>query len=390
VHLAKRLAQVPALFKGGQRTLVIKYLTHVNAEKRITWRVQWLDANGDSRRRSFRSRTADADSEQFAGELRDTGAQQVTRRAVIARRAHYIDPKGKHKSETYRLKTEAEKRLDQISADKRTGSYVDPARSRITIGEWAGRWLAARNNLKPSTQERYASILREHVVPRWGTTRLKAVGHGDVQEWVTKVSSTRAPATVHKVHRVLSLILTAAVNDGRLARNPAAEIDLPRVVAPEQEHLDHRQVAELADACGQHRLVVLFLAYTGCRFGEMAALRVGRLDLMRRRATIAESVTLVKGSQTWELRRATHAGTCQSPPFLVNDLAVLVAGKSPDELVFTGDKGGALRSQVFQRSVLSAPAYTHTNSDTPQLAWPSRRARTCRSSRRCSATSRRR
>jgi hypothetical protein len=34
---------------------------------------------------------------------------------------------------------------------------------------------------------------------------------------------------------------------------------------------------------------VLFLAYTG-RFGEIAALRAGRLDFLRRRALIAESV----------------------------------------------------------------------------------------------------
>jgi hypothetical protein len=37
------------------------------------------------------------------------------------------------------------------------------------------------------------------------------------------------------------------------------------------------------------------LAYTGVRFGEMAALRASRLDLTRGRATIAESVTVVQG-----------------------------------------------------------------------------------------------
>jgi CheY-like chemotaxis protein len=47
------------------------------------------------------------------------------------------------------------------------------------------------------------------------------------------------------------------------------------------------------------RLVVLFLAYTGVRFGEMAALRVRRIDLLRRRAMIAESVTLVRSEQIW-------------------------------------------------------------------------------------------
>ena len=46
---------------------------------------------------------------------------------------------------------------------------------------------------------------------------------------------------------------------------------------------------------GTYRLVVLFLAYTGVRFGEMAALRVGRLDLRRSRAVIVKSVTPVQG-----------------------------------------------------------------------------------------------
>jgi integrase len=42
-----------------------------------------------------------------------------------------------------------------------------------------------------------------------------------------------------------------------------------------------------------YRLIVLTLAYTGMRLGELAALRVDRLDFARRRAVIAESVTLV-------------------------------------------------------------------------------------------------
>src|SRR4051812_38941593 len=117
------------------------------------------------------------------------------------------------------------------------------------------------------------------------------VTHSAVQTWVSELAATRSAATVRKVHRVLSLILAMAVKDGRLVRNPAVGISLPRVVTAERTYLTHGQVHTLANACGPHRLVVLFLAYTGLRFGEMAALRVGRLDLMRRRATIAESVT---------------------------------------------------------------------------------------------------
>ena len=49
-------------------------------------------------------------------------------------------------------------------------------------------------------------------------------------------------------------------------------MNLPRVAIAERRYLTHEQVRLLAEECGPHRLVVLFLAYTGLRFGEMAAL----------------------------------------------------------------------------------------------------------------------
>jgi integrase len=174
--------------------------------------------------------------------------------------------------------------------------------------------LQGQAHLKPSTAERYAGIVREHIEPRWGTTRLADVSHAEVQRWVTELSAVRSPATVRKVHRVLSLVLNLAVKDGRLVRNPAARVSLPRVVAGERRYLTHAQVHELADECVPHRLVVLWLASTGCRFGEMAALRVGRLDLMRRRAVVAESVTVVNGAQVWGHTQGARAARGAHPP----------------------------------------------------------------------------
>jgi integrase len=181
------------------------------------------------------------------------------------------------------------------------------------VGVWAWRWLDGQTHLKPSTRERYAGILRAHVEPRWGSTRLADVSHSAVQAWSSDIASQRSAATTRKVHRVLSLVLAAAVKDDRLVRNPAAGISLPRVNVKERMYLSHEEVHQLAEACSPYRLVVLFLAYTGVRFGEMAALRVGRLDLMHRRAIIAESVTLVRGVQTWGTPKATSAAMYPSP-----------------------------------------------------------------------------
>ena len=99
---------------------------------------------------------------------------------------------------------------------------------------------------------------------------------------------TRADVPEHI--RALASPRVLAVRDGRLARNVAERINLPRTV--KAEHLAneggypstfsrHRSYAEREYET--YRLVVLFLACTGVRFGEMAALKVGRLDLARRR-----------------------------------------------------------------------------------------------------------
>ena len=87
-------------------------------------------------------------------------------------------------------------------------------------------------------------------------------------------------------------------------------------------------------------LVVLFLAYTGLRWGEMAALKVGRVDFLRRRVLVAESVTPVKGVMTWGATKGHERREVPIPRFLVEVLAQHVAGRSADELLFIGPRGG--------------------------------------------------
>ena len=164
------------------------------------------------------------------------------------------------------------------------------------------------------------------------------------------------PATARYVHRVFSLLLELAVRDGRLASNPANGVRLPRAQRSEKRFLSHQQVRELADAAGPHGTVVLTLAYCGLRWGELAALRVSRLDLMRRRLTVAEAVTEVRGHLTWGTPKSHQHRSVPVPRFLVDDLVVLVAGKAPTDLVFTTTSGAVLRNLNFRRDVFDQAA----------------------------------
>jgi integrase len=231
----------------------------------------------------------------------------------------------------FQRKIHAQNWLDSVTTAVMTGTYVDPRLSKITVGEWAPRWLATKVNLKPTTRVTYEILRNKHVLPAWGDTRLAGVTHEGVASWVAGLEARGLSASsIRQTHRVFALLLGLAVRDGRLARNPAAGVPLPRAVRAEQVYLTYAQVDGLANAAGEYRLAVLFLAYTGLRFGEMAALRVRNLDLLRRRANITQSVAEVRG--------------------LVDDLAAHVAGKAPDDFVFSAPRGGVLRIRNFRRA----------------------------------------
>jgi integrase len=244
--------------------------------------------------------------------------------------------------------------LDLCRERKITGSYVDPRRAALTIGQWSREWLAAQNHLKPSTRARYEGIVGKQILPRWGSVKLSDVSHAEIVAWINEL--TLAPATVRYVHRVLALMLELAVQDGRMARNVAKGVRLPKPQLSEKRYLTHEQVAALAEACGNHRLVVLVLAYCGLRWGELAALRSSRVDLMRRRIEVADAVTEVRGALIWGTPKNNQRRSVPVPRTLVDDLATHLVGKTPDDLVFTGARGGVLRNLNWRRDVFDAAA----------------------------------
>jgi len=284
-------------------------------------------------------------------------------------RARYRDPVGKEHARHFSRKIDAQHWLDSIATAVQTGAYVDPKAGRLTVGEWAPMWLSAQAQLKPTTRSRYQGILNTHVLPRWGGARLSDVSHAQVQGWVAQLGDGGlAPASVRKTFRVLSLVFALAAKDARLARNPCTGVKLPRPAPASRRYLTHAQVAQLAeatserelgtrapiverDAAESYRLVVLVLAYCGLRWGELAALRVSSLDLLRRRIQIAESVVEVEGTLTWGVPKGHERRSVPVPAFLADELAAHVAGKARDELVFTGVRGGGvLRNHVFRRA----------------------------------------
>lgn len=266
--------------------------------------------------------------------------------------ARWRDPDGKQRKKSFTRRAEADRFLVALTAQQHRGAYIDPSAGKVTVAVWADRWAEGLSHLKVSTAARYRGILRVHVIPRWGRWPLAAVTHAEVGAWMSKLSARGlAPGSVRQIHRVLSLVLDGAVRDGRLATNPASGVRLPRHVRGEPVFLTMGQVERLALAAGEHAPMILTLCLTGLRFGEFAALRVRRLDVDRRRLTVAESVTEVGGRLTWSTPKTHQTRRVPVPRTVMPHLVTAATGKGPEDLLFTAPEGGALRLRNWRRNV---------------------------------------
>jgi integrase len=77
---------------------------------------------------------------------------------------------------------------------------------------------------------------------------------------------------------------------------------------------------------------------------------------LRRRITVAESVTEVRGRLTWGTPKSHQARSVPIPRFLADLLAEVVAGKGSDDLVFTTWHGKPLRNLNWRRDVFDLAA----------------------------------
>ena len=267
-------------------------------------------------------------------------------------RARYRDPRGRQHERRFPRKVDAQRWLDEATSALVTRTWTAPERGRVTVAEWAERWLAAQTGIKPSTHYRYGTLLHAHVLPAWGNHRLADVTHAEVATWVAQLRQRgSAPGTVRQAHRVLSLLLDLAVRDGRIPRNPAERVPLPRIVRGEPRFLTRNEVELLAGAAGEDGDVIRLLANTGLRFGELAALRVRRVDFLRKRLIIAESATEVAGELVFGTPKTHQQRTVPLPAELVEPLARRCEGKQPDDLLLTTPAGTPLRLRNWRRMV---------------------------------------
>lgn len=273
-------------------------------------------------------------------------------------KVRYRDAAGREHAETFGRMLDAERRKAQIEVSMSDGTWHDPRRGEMRFGVWAAQWLPTRHDLRATTQARLATTMSRQVLPRFGEVALIRITNGDVRAWVADLlAEGLSAATVRKAVFALRQCLDAAVEDRRLAVNPATRIPLPSERAKPPRYLSQREVERLVLAMPErYRALVLVGAYAGLRWGEAVGLVRSEVDLIRSRISVTTTAVEVHGSvhlgQEPKTRRSKRVvPVARSVMARIEDHIEQFVGPGADALLFTGARGGPLFRGTFGHHV---------------------------------------
>ena len=139
---------------------------------------------------------------------------------------------GKRYTKTFHgTEWEARKELARLTTAVNSGQHVAPA--KIKLADWIGQWIEAgapgrrKKRVGHRTLERYAQLLRCHVVPVLGARPLQQVKPTEIDKLYAEIEQRRSARAAHYVHVVLGACLGTAARKGLLVSNPIDKADAP-------------------------------------------------------------------------------------------------------------------------------------------------------------------
>lgn len=170
----------------------------------------------------------------------------------------------------------------------------------LTVRQWLDRWLKNEHGaIAETTFKKYESLVadffrflgtRQHVA-------LEAIATDDFLRYRDHLlAEGRAPRTVNiTIRKILKRPFQAAVNEGRLQRNPISAIRHLRDVRVEKGVFTPEQIRRLLDSAeSDWKGLILAGFYTGARLLDLARLRWENVDLAERSITFVQKKTGAK------------------------------------------------------------------------------------------------
>lgn len=209
----------------------------------------------------------------------------------------YREPDGRQRRKTFKRRADAERFVSTVEADVLRGTYLDPDAGRITFKRYADDWLKSKT-FEPTTREQVELRLRLHVYPVLGPKMLAQIKPTTIQSWLSGLSG--ASNTRRTILANVSSILSAAVDDERIAKNPckAGSVNRPKRDASRITPWQVERVAAMRAALpAQYRIALDLAVGLGLRQGEVFGLSPDDVDFLRGSVEIKRQVKVLSGNR---------------------------------------------------------------------------------------------
>lgn len=273
--------------------------------------------------------------------------------------ARYLGPDGMERKAPHTFETErqAAKWLTIIESEIIKGDWAAPEAGEVLLSEYGQTWISERK-LAPRTRENYEDLFRLRIRPYLGELALGAIRPQTIRSWRKRLldGGTPEPQAV-KAYSLLRAILNTAVKEDEIIRqNPCRIKGYDKYHTPERPIATVAQVYKLADAMpARFRALILVAAFSGLRWGELAALRRSDVDLATGVVRVPRKLAALRNRMEFGPPKSEAGNRTVTLPAAAlkalkpHMLQHVAAGA--DALVFTGDKGALLRTGNFGRAV---------------------------------------
>lgn len=274
--------------------------------------------------------------------------------------ARYRDADGKQKARNFETKKAAIAFLDEVRTDVRRGTYLDPKRGNITLGEWWEKWWPTQETKRVTTNNRKVITWRAHIEPKWGARPLLGLGYVELQAWIAK--EVKGHVTQQKAIELLRAMLRDAVRDQRIPFNPAAE--LTKTMSAPAKHPDDLKPPTLEQYGAVRKVLPVwyqpladFAQDTGMRWGEIIGLRRCWVDLGAETVAVREQLVDDNGRPVRQAAPKTSAGfrTVPLTPSAVAALEAMIHRLQPAATATGPEDGMRAEELVFRGPLAGRP-----------------------------------
>ncbi len=268
-----------------------------------------------------------------------------------------------------KTKGEVKEKLNEITNEIQNNVFV--VESKQTLANWLDVWQETYlEDVKKSSQDRYKSIIKNHIIPALGEIVLSSLKTVTIQKFLNDMKNKKilSEKSVKNIRLVLHKALDSAVENEMIRTNPCTKAKVPSYEEPpvEMRPLKDKEVSEFLKAIEGNPFERLYYValFTGMRESEIIGLSWDCVDFGTSKIHLYRQLKRARGGDntySFSSLKNKQSRTFTAP---LNVMAMLqkvkrqqsewrlkagTAWNNEDNLVFTNELGGHVHTKTVYR-----------------------------------------